>query len=562
MKRSLLILFISAIFNLGFSQTSDQKIQNLATLGKVWGFLKYYHPKVANAKYDWDKELLKKLPLIKSTNSKEAINKIYIDWIKSLGEIKKNNHKCDTSAMITKNLDLAWLNDSIQFNNDLIQKLNFIKENRAKHHYYFRSKFTSKPFGREKTYKDSLFPSEGFRLMGLFRYWNIINYYFPYKYKTDEDWNEVLEEMIPAFLNSKDTVEYNLAMLLLTTKINDSHAFFNTKFTAQNWGNYYPPFRYKIIDNKAIITDFWNDTLAKENDIRNGDVILRLNTRELAEVIKERLYYIGASNEPTKLLRLSGVLFKSKIDSCLITFERNGQISDKYIKLYRHAKFHYKWHSENGKVCSLYADSIGYVNMGLLKRKQVDSVMKIMKNKIAIIFDIRNYPHGTMYAISRYLNKDVQPFAKLSSAYFQYPGVFRWNPTYYCGKKKKIFGWIPTYAKGAKNNDDYFKGKVVLLFNESTQSHAEFTCMALKTAPDVKCIGSQTAGADGDVSLITFPGGYKTYMTGMGVYYPNGNETQRIGIVPDIEIKPTIEGMINKRDEVLERAIRYIHTGY
>jgi carboxyl-terminal processing protease len=84
--------------------------------------------------------------------------------------------------------------------------------------------------------------------------------------------------------------------------------------------------------------------------------------------------------------------------------------------------------------------------------------------------------------------------------------------------------------------------------------------MALKTAPDVTCIGSQTAGADGNVSSITFPGGYVTYMSGIGVYYPDGSETQRVGIIPDIEVKPTIDGIKNRKDEVLERAIEFIQA--
>ena len=83
--------------------------------------------------------------------------------------------------------------------------------------------------------------------------------------------------------------------------------------------------------------------------------------------------------------------------------------------------------------------------------------------------------------------------------------------------------------------------------------------MALQTAPNVIGVGSQTAGADGNVSLITFPGNYQTYMTGIGVYYPDGKETQRIGIVPDVEVKPTIEGLRLKRDEVLEKAIEIIY---
>jgi C-terminal processing protease CtpA/Prc len=49
-------------------------------------------------------------------------------------------------------------------------------------------------------------------------------------------------------------------------------------------------------------------------------------------------------------------------------------------------------------------------------------------------------------------------------------------------------------------------------------------------------------------------------MTGIGVYYPDGKETQRIGIVPDVEVKPTIEGLRSKRDEVLEKAIEIINA--
>ena len=49
-------------------------------------------------------------------------------------------------------------------------------------------------------------------------------------------------------------------------------------------------------------------------------------------------------------------------------------------------------------------------------------------------------------------------------------------------------------------------------------------------------------------------------MTGLGVYYPDGRQTQRIGIVPDIEVKPTIAGIRQKKDELLERAIEVINA--
>ena len=38
----------------------------------------------------------------------------------------------------------------------------------------------------------------------------------------------------------------------------------------------------------------------------------------------------------------------------------------------------------------------------------------------------------------------------------------------------------------------------------------------------------------------------------------DGRQLQRIGLVPDLEVRPTIEGLQNGRDEVLEAAIEYL----
>jgi C-terminal processing protease CtpA/Prc len=112
---------------------------------------------------------------------------------------------------------------------------------------------------------------------------------------------------------------------------------------------------------------------------------------------------------------------------------------------------------------------------------------------------------------------------------------------------------------GGKNKN-YFKGKVVIIVNEETQSNAEYTTMALRVAPNAIVLGSTTAGADGNVSGITLPGNIFTYISGIGVLTPDGSETQRIGIVPDVKIEPSINGIRVGKDEVLEKAIELINN--
>ena len=82
--------------------------------------------------------------------------------------------------------------------------------------------------------------------------------------------------------------------------------------------------------------------------------------------------------------------------------------------------------------------------------------------------------------------------------------------------------------------------------------------MAYRRAPNSIVIGSTTAGASGGMAKINLPGNIETNITFVGTYYPDGTETQRIGIIPDIEVKPTIKGIRDGRDEVLEKAIQLI----
>jgi len=54
------------------------------------------------------------------------------------------------------------------------------------------------------------------------------------------------------------------------------------------------------------------------------------------------------------------------------------------------------------------------------------------------------------------------------------------------------------------------------------------------------------------------PGGLSTVISGIGVHYADHEPTQRVGIVPDVVVKPTIQGIIDGRDEVLDAAIESI----
>ncbi len=525
------------------SQAQVQMAENdkLATFCKVWGFLKYYHPVVATGKLKWDDEFRDRYKQIDSLNTKKEINRFYSKWLKSLGNVESckecNNNVADS---LKRNLDLSWLNDSMSFDKEVVKQLHYIEKNRNQlSKYYIKDEIDGRTaFSKEKGYYDSIQPSAELRMLGLARYWNIVNYFFAYKYLIGEDWNMVLTDMIPKFKDAKDTIEYHSAILELTARTNDSHAGAINLEGFNYHGSKWTPFMVKIIDNKAIVTNFYNDSLSQIDNIQYGDVILKINNIDIEEIIKEKLKYIAAGNEAAKLRKLSRVLLNGDSDIVEISLEKEGVISSKTIHRYTFDELKYI-ENKDTQVWEIIDTNVGYINMGMLKHNDELEVIMKLKNTLAIIFDLRNSTNNTLRNLAFLLSDEKKSFALLTLPTIKYPGVFTYTEPVLCGQSTKY----------------YYQGKVILLINENTQGLAEFTCIGLQTAPNVTCIGSTTAGASGNISMVIFPGGFETYISATGVYYPDGRETQRVGITPDIVVKPSIESVKSKRDELLETAL-------
>jgi len=81
-----------------------------------------------------------------------------------------------------------------------------------------------------------------------------------------------------------------------------------------------------------------------------------------------------------------------------------------------------------------------------------------------------------------------------------------------------------------------------------------------EAANGTKFIGSRTAGANGDVTRLTVPGGITISFSGQEIRHADGRPLQRVGLIPDLEVKPTITGIRAGRDEVLERALEYVNN--
>ncbi|OVE57609.1 S41 family peptidase [Chryseobacterium mucoviscidosis] len=540
-------LFIILFLNLHFSAQTLSENQKLESLCKVWGFLKYYHPNVAKGQFNWDQQLFQKIDELENINNKDQLNEFYANWIESLGKVEdcKNCVNDNDKVYFLKNFDPGWMDDRQFFSENVSQKLKFIENNRnIGENYYFGLNGRKVYFRNENSY-GSKFTSKQIALLELFRYWNYVEYFFAYKYKTDQNWNDVLREMIPKFLAVDNDENYHLSLAELVTKTDDSHAFLFSKLNSINqYGRKNVPVQYSYAEGKLVVTKIYPTIFNEENPLKIGDVIYDVEGLTIPQKINLFGKYLPASNSWGKINKSKYLFLYTNKDSLELKIERDGINLVLKVKTY----FQKEIIRENPPVPEKWKflddeKKMGYVNMGLIKRSDLNDMFENMKNTESIIFDSRNYPNMTILPLSRLLLPENKIYYE-----FIFPETNYLSKFY---RRKNNIG---------RNNPDYYKGNVVVLVNEVTQSQAETTVMMFKQHPKAKVIGGYTSGANGDVISFNIAG-LKTCFTGLGAYYPNGKETQRIGIIPDIIVRPTVKGIQQGKDEIMERALEYLKSG-
>jgi C-terminal processing protease CtpA/Prc len=165
----------------------------------------------------------------------------------------------------------------------------------------------------------------------------------------------------------------------------------------------------------------------------------------------------------------------------------------------------------------------------------------------AIVFDLRGYPKGTAWALAPRLRTRPSDAAALFSRRLVGHGQGE--------ESEGSFTFVQPLPPAA---GPIWRGRSVMLIDERTISQGEHTGLFLEAANDTAFVGTPSAGANGDVTWLTLPGGLTVSFTGHDVRHADGRQLQRMGLQPQLRAAPTIRGIRAGRDEVLEAAMGYL----
>ncbi|MDX1539179.1 S41 family peptidase [Arsukibacterium sp.] len=524
---------------------SQQQHANLAALAKVWGFIKYYHPESAAGNISMDAELFKLIPNVLKADAK-ARDQLLVQWIKGLGQLNGCKKCKDSTNAALAHPAQHWLTWQLspELNNALANV--YAAELPARHYWVGSVRGVGNPVFNEKSYAEVGHEDSGYRLLAVFRLWNIIHYYSPYRDLTEQPWPQALDTAISDVIAASDETQYLLALATFISAIDDTHTQLwpnqNSTALADYIGRNIAPAEVRFIEDKPVVRLVYD----AESALQVGDIITHIGGKPVAERLAYLRPLAAASNEPTRYRQFAWMLLHDNAGQLDLKIERAGQAMQLTVPLVERSSLQrqFGYYNVGDTAYQILPDNIGYVRLDKIAEVDLEQMMQQLADTKGLVIDIRNYPSDfVVYSLGKYLYPQPYPFAKFTQIQPSNPGQFNWAEPIQVGSE----------------NPDYYKGKVAILIDEHSQSQSEFTTMAFRGAPKARVIGSTTSGADGDFSSIVLPGGHYTALSGIGVFYPDGTPTQRIGIVPDIEVKPTIAGIAAGRDEQLEAAIEYIN---
>lgn len=517
------------------------QIHAIVQASRIWGFAKYHHPAFASRSINADAEYFCLLnEVLQAPDSMK--NDICLKWISGLGPYAIRD-KEDDENIETFN-DFNWISDSLYLGKALSDSLMRLRNADPENNRYVKQTPVNVSY-IETQYSDIPKDDVAYRLLGVAKFWNAVDSYSPNRNLTDRPWDDVLAEYIALAFDR--SISFSALYSRMVSELCDTHV---NSWYVPIFGGRFVPLMCQFAEDRLFVTDTCS---LVPNNFEIGDEIILIDSVSPIKRLDELAPYIPHSNRSSLLRDGSyATLLTAKNEAC-VEYVRGGKTYTTMISSVDGSKFvNRRFSSQNTSTKPGFkevAGGIGYINISNLTCKDEQDLENFLASCDKLIIDLRAYPaeYDVLHKLlPTFFFSQAREAAEVLLPQAHRPGSF-----------------IRTTVSTRKTSDPdkLYKGKVVLLVNAHSQSMSEYFTMFLQTIPGSVTVGSQTAGADGDVTRIQLP--YASFnITGAGICYPDGTNAQRNGVKIDKVVEPSAEGMIRGVDEQLQVAIDYLQGGH
>lgn len=561
MRKLLIAALASLVPALTFAQNLPGEQDRLLATGKLWVTVKYFDPYLAYRDIDWDKALVDALPKIRSAATPAEYTAAVQSMLQALKDPATHVGPAATTPDASASAQRIWIHNGLVHTAFLIKAGNQTESvtiplgnsSSATVRLSEPAASTEPPTpAPDRAYAESAYPAVEYRILAGYKIWAVFHYFFAYRDLMDEDWDDLLPVYLPKFIEAKDAREYNLTIAEMLTHVADSHASVESKTLSEYFGAAPAGLRLRLIEKQPVITQVL-DTEAAKAGIRVGDIVKKIDGETVLERFKREALYVAASTpQALGATLMTRILNGPEGSTAALTIE-DASGNRKDVNLKRSASFVAALEIQRaGEALKLLSGNIGYADLNRLTSADADGLLEKFRAAKAIVFDARGDSRDISERLAARLSEQRDaPAAVLTGPLTIAPDV----PQSGIATRSSSFFLVQTIP----NSSDWkYKNKTVMLIDERTIGQAEHAGLFFEAANKTALIGSPTAGADGEVTSFVVPGGITVSFSSQDVRQVNGGKLQRLGLQPAVSVSPTIKGIRNGRDEVLDKALEYI----
>lgn len=554
-----------------FSKSPINDTEKYSTFCRVYGIVKYYSNDVSQGKINWDAHTVEFIPKFDAVKDDEGFNQLLSQYLSII--ICKNSdspvlidydkiQKKYNIEKLEKRISFDWINDKL-INNENQKKIkNIISSFEMKKNVTFELGQKKKTIGHKEIFSfDSTSLTKHHYFLGFLQCWNQIEYFFPYKNLMDNKWDDVMQRDILSFTNLQNREEYIQKMKQLSSNLNDSHVFVE-KILPPTKSIKWHPLNFTYLEDKVVYFDYLSDSLRNGTSIKKGDLLTHVQGIPIDSLFKNYLKNTSNSNLKTAKYRFAVSLNSPDMpDSLRFTFNDTINVYSK--KMSRDKMNRISLYKAPEVVRDL-DTRVGYINTSNIGFSKFGKAMKKFKKKEYIIFDCRGYADLGVLRYGVLLGGKPKDVTKTDYPYYRLPGHYLSRKDNYFGSSVemalKLIGLMPENAGNIiPSFKKPFKGKGIILMNVMAFSFGESNVMTLKTyCKDCILIGSNTTGANGNVSVVKLVGNIQIGYSGLDLQFADGTQTQRVGIKPDIEVLYKISDFVKGEDTLLNYGLEYV----
>ena len=286
------------------AQIPDNTNGRLFRLCKTWGYFKYFNQHKCDLK--WDTLLNTTINEVLLANTNSDFNNALMNMFNKAGT-NSDPANPGTEPDTNLNFDNSWINDPV-FSQTVRNYLDTFSIYIYPDNSTCLVKFNDYSNPNNISYIDFLgdplsmtinYTNEANRLTTMFYYWNVINYFFPYRNIMDQAWDSTLYQFIPLIRQAATPPDFHKTFLKLVSRINDTHGVTNSSvLTSSFWGGYYlPKIYFTRVDSLCVVTK-----TEHMPGVFPGDILIALNGIPIKEIEDSLSLYIAAST-PAALYR-------------------------------------------------------------------------------------------------------------------------------------------------------------------------------------------------------------------------------------------------------------------